>query len=422
MKFTKEVLQNNLRVITTPMSGVKSVTVLVIVGVGSRYESKENKGLAHFSEHMFFKGTNIRPSTLAISSIIDGVGAEFNAFTSKEYAGFFIKAASSHLELALDVLSDILLNSKFDQVEIEREKDVILEEMRMYFDTPMRHVSTIYESLLFGDHPLGWDIVGTENTISNLMHNDFERYVKQHYIPDNMVVGVAGDTSTDNALKTVKKYLGSYSGGSSTDYLKYVSTQQHSAVSLFYKDTEQAHFALGVRSYPIGHPKHYIAAVLSNVLGGSMSSRLFIELRERRGLGYYVRCGLDEYLDAGTLVVQAGVQKPKIEEAISVTLQELHKIKGHKVSEDELKRAKEYLKGKIILELEDSKEVAALHVLQEVLEKEIKTPEEIINEIDSVTAEQILAVANELIDEKTLNLAMIGPYKEETKFLDLLKL
>lgn len=420
--FSKQILPNNLRVFTSPMEGVKSVTAMILVGAGSRYEDWRISGISHFAEHMFFKGTTKRPTALDISSVIDGFGGEFNAFTSKEYTGYYVKASSSNLETALDVLSDMLLNSKFDQAEIDRERGVILEEMRMYLDMPMRHISTVYESLLFGDHPLGWDIVGHIESINEVNHNDFVEYIGSLYDPSNMILGVAGNTDEVKVRELGNKYLGGLVRKQTRFYKDIDLTQKKKGIKISHKDTEQAHFALGVHSFPVGHPKHYAASVLSTILGGPMSSRLFIELRERRGLGYYVRCGLDEYVDAGTLVVQAGVQKPKIEEAIKLTLEEFSKIANTLVPEEELKRAKEYIKGKMILELEDSKEVSALYLLQEILEKRVRTPEEIISSIDSVTSDDVISVAKELLTPDSLNLAIIGPYKEEEKFLNLLEM
>ncbi|OGY32651.1 MAG: hypothetical protein A3A61_04140 [Candidatus Woykebacteria bacterium RIFCSPLOWO2_01_FULL_43_14] len=419
--FTKETLDNGLRVITAPMDGVKSATVMIMVGAGARYETWEVNGVAHFAEHMFFKGTSKRPSALDISTVIDGVGGDFNAFTSKEYTGYYVKAASNHTDLSLDVLSDMLLNSKFDPEEIERERGVILEEMRMYMDMPTRYISNVYDSLLFGDHPLGWDVVGHTESINSISQESFKNYLKTFYSPQNIVLGIAGDITSEKARGLGEKYLGSLDTRTDNRFVPYHSKQERPVVKIAYKDTEQAHFALGYRSYPLGHRNHYISAVLSNILGGTMSSRLFIELRERRGLGYYVRCSTDEYLDSGTIVVNAGVQKDKISEAIELTLKEFEKITRESVPEEELAKAKEYLKGKIVLELEDSKEVSALYLLQETLEKEIKTPFEIMDHVDLVTADQVQSVAKELFTKQNLNLAMIGPYKDDNKFQDILE-
>lgn len=419
--FNKEILKNGLRVITIPMTGVKSMTVLFVVGAGSRYEDWEISGLAHFAEHMFFKGTYKRPTTLDISSLIDGIGGEFNAFTSKEYAGYYVKAASNHFEVALDVLSDMLLNSKSDPKEIDRERGVILEEMRMYKDMPNRYVGTLYDSLIFGNHPLGWDVVGHEHSIAKVAREDFLNYRRSLYVPKNVILGVAGDFDKNLVLALAEKYWGGLELKQNRHFLPYQSNQTKQAVKLLFKETEQAHFSLGVRSYPLGHPKHFVLSVLSNILGGSMSSRLFIELRERRGLGYYIRTSLEEYTDCGTLLIQAGVVKEKIEEAMKVCLEEFSKVANQEVSPEELNKAKENLKGKLILELEDSREVAALYLLQEILEEKIKTPPQIIKEIDSVTPDQVKSTAVELFKEQTLNLAIIGPYKDEGGFLNLLK-
>lgn len=422
MKVEKNYLDNGLGVITIPMEGIKSVTVLIMVGAGSRYETWEKNGIAHFAEHMFFKGTKRRPSSLAISSTIDSIGGEFNAFTSKEYTGYYIKASSSHLSLAIDVLSDMLLRSKFDSEEINKERGVILEEMRMYKDLPNRYVGTLYDSVLFGDHPLGWDTVGHEESIRNLSREDLLNYLDSLYSAKNMVFGVVGDATSSEAFEMANKFLGNVSKKETTKYKKYKSHQIKPSLMVSYRETEQAHLALGVRSYPIGHEKRYVVDVLNNILGGTMSSRLFTELREKRSLGYYVRSSVDEYLDAGTLVVQAGVRKEKIKESIEVVLNEFTKAAEQEVSEKELSKAKEYLKGKLILELEDSKEVAALHLSQEVLERKIRPIEELVSKIDLVTVDQVKSTANEIFTTESLNLALLGPYKKEENFLSLLKL
>lgn len=414
-------LKNNLRIVSTHMSGVESVTVMVLVKSGSRYETKEKNGVAHFAEHMFFKGTQRRPSALEISSLIDGIGGEFNAFTSKEFTGYYIKAAKDHLELCLDVVSDMLLNSLFSQEEIDREVNVIIEELRMYLDTPMRYVPEVYDSLLYGDQPLGWDTVGTIESLKNIQREDFFQYIEDFYKPGNMVVTISGGASAEKSKDLVGKFLGELKEKKTKGFDKVKVQQKAPGVKIFYKDSEQAHLCLGVRSYPIGHPNRYKLGVLNTILGSSMSSRLFIQLRERRGLAYYVRSGTEEYHDAGSLAAQAGVEPKNIEEAVKVILAEYKKLADEIVSEVELKKAKDYLKGKFVLELEDSREVSNLFGLQELLEEKIRTPEQIIKNIEKVTAQDIQKVAKDIFVNQGLNLAIVGPFKSEEKFEKILR-
>jgi len=415
-------LPNNLNVLSTQLPSTKSVTVLILVGTGSRYENKIINGVAHFAEHMFFKGTEKRPTALDISTLIDGIGGEFNAFTSKEYTGYFVKASAEKIDLVLDVLSDMLLNSKFDQEEIDRERGVIFEELRMYLDTPVRHIHDVYEQLLFGDQPLGWDTVGTIDSLKNINRSEFLKFKDAYYNPENMLVSIAGGIKHSDIENYTKKYLGNLKNKKTATYEKVKVSQNKPAVKISSKKTEQAHLALGVRSYPRGHKNRYIAAVLNTILGSSMSSRLFIELRERRGLAYYVRAGIEEYYDAGSFVASAGVPPKKIGEAIKVILDEFNKIIKEKVGEKELKKTKEHIKGRLILELEDSREVAALFGSQQLLEGKVRSVEEIFTKINAVTAEDVNKVAADIFKNEALNLAIIGPYKDEGKFVKILKL
>jgi predicted Zn-dependent peptidase len=421
MKPQKSVLKNNLRIVTNHMPGIESVTVMILVKSGSRYEEKRTNGLAHFAEHMFFKGTKKRPSALDISSLIDGIGGEFNAFTSKEFTGYYIKAAKDHLDLCLDVVSDMLLNSLFAPEEIERERNVIAEELRMYLDTPIKHLPEVYDDVLYGDQPLGWDTVGSLESLKNIGKGDFSKYLKDFYTPNNMLVVVSGGVVSEKAKLLVDDHMGQIKDRKAEGFKKVNIHQTKPGVRILYKKSEQAHLALGVRSYQLGHQNRYKIALLNTILGSSMSSRLFVNLRERRGLTYYVRSSVEEYHDAGSLVAQAGVLPKNIEEAIKVILDEYSNLASKKVSEVELKKSKEYLKGRLILELEDSREVASIFGLQELLEEKSTSTEEIIEKIEKVTASGVKEVASEIFNDKGLNLAIIGPYKDEAKFEKILK-
>jgi predicted Zn-dependent peptidase len=422
MQYKKTILPNGLRLITIPMKDLKSATALVLVGTGSRYEDEKNNGIAHFLEHMFFKGTEKRPNTTDISSEIDSLGADYNAFTGKEYTGYYIKAASSHLPTSLDILSDMLLNSKFDVEEIEREKGVICEEINMYEDTPMRHVGDVYEALVYASNPLSFDTAGTKEVVRTLNRDLFIKYLNHYYTPNNMVVIVSGDIEKHDIQKLVSDSFGSLKHQDKPGFEKYNDNQDEPLIEVSYKKTDQAHFCLGVRSYPIGHPDRYATTVFNTIMGGNMSSRLFIEVRERRGICYYISSDNESHLDTGSWVIQAGVDVTRIEEALQVILDEMNKIKNELVSEKELQKAKEYLKGKLALGLEDSKGVANLYGAGELLEQKIRTPEEIILGIDSVTVSDVQRVAKDIIKHNKLAFAVIGPYNDKDKFKQIIKL
>ncbi|HEY6055907.1 MAG TPA: pitrilysin family protein, partial [Gaiellaceae bacterium] len=286
--FERHVLPTGLRVLTAEMPHVQSVTCFVMLAAGSRYETAETRGIAHFAEHMFFKGTERRPSAKDISSEVDAIGGEFNAFTGKEYTGYYIRCAAEERDTALDVLVDMLRHSKFDAEEVDREKGVILEEMNMYFDTPRDYIGSLYEDLMFGDNPLGWETLGKRETVKAATRETFLDYVGQWYRPDRMVVGVAGKLG-DGLLDEVERLLGDLDGASEgAPPPAQLPNGAGPRVRVHHKDSDQAHISLGVPSYPLEHPDRYTLQLLSTILGSGMSSRLFTEVRERRGLAYYV--------------------------------------------------------------------------------------------------------------------------------------
>jgi predicted Zn-dependent peptidase len=406
------------------MSSLESVTVLVLVGAGSRYETKKNSGISHFLEHMAFKGTDKRPSALEISSIIDGMGGDFNAFTSKEYTGYFIKSAKGQVEISMDVLSDMLMHSKLDPEEIQREKGVIIEEINLYADMPARKIGDIYEYLLYGDTPMGWDISGDKEVIRQVEREDFVAYMEQLYSADNITVVVAGGIGTSEAEGLVEKYFSDMSKFKTDRPLKVLEGQTKPQVLIKNKETEQIHIALGVRTVPVHSSRRYPLSVLSAVLGGGMSSRLFHEVREKRGLAYYVRSSSDEYDDVGTFVSTAGIDPKRVEEAIEVMVAQYRQVGAGKMDlkKEELRKAKEYIKGHLVLELEDSRSVAAYYGIQELLENRIEDPNEAIAKIDKVTVEDVEAVGREFFRNEGLNLALIGKFEDRQRLEGLLKL
>ncbi len=413
-------LKNGLRLVTIPMPQVGSTTVMVGVGAGSRYETKKVNGLFHFIEHMAFKGTKKRPTALEITSTVDGVGGEFNAFTSRELTGYYIKLAAKHTPLAFDILADIVQNSLFKPAEIEREKGVIIEEINMYEDTPSLYIWQAFTRLLYGDNPMGWFISGEKETVRKIKRTNFLSYVKRLYFPKNITVAVAGKQEEGVIRELTKDFFGGLKRRGKKQIKAITIDQKKSETKLINKKTEQGHFCLGVPGYWYDHPDRFALGVLATILGAGMSSRLFIEIRERRGLAYYVDATPEFHTDSGYLVTRAGVKLSQIDEAIKLVLNEFSKLRSKRVEAKELKKAKEFLKGRMILALEDSYAVASRYANQVLLEKKIRTPKKAMELIDKVTVNDIQRVARDVFKPEKLNLAIIGPYKEEKRFKKLL--
>jgi len=414
-------LKNGLRLLTIPMKSVESMTVMIGFGAGSRYETKQTNGLSHFLEHMLFKGTTKRPNTLAIMSTLDGIGAEVNGGTEKEYTIYYVKANAVHQPLAFDVLADMVLNSKLEEKEIQREKGVIIEELNMYEDIPMQKITEVFESLLYSPTPLGWYVGGMKENIRSIQKEDFLSYQKRLYFPANMVVVKAGKVDQKEALSLTEKYFGHLKPQDKEEFQPLTFQQKAPRVRLRQKKTNQTHFCLGVRGYANSHPDRYALSILATILGQGMSSRIFTQVRERRGLAYYVRTHRAFYLDNGYLMTQAGVDINKIDETIKVILEEYWRVVNEKVKTKELQKAKEFQKGRLVLSLEDSGEVAERYALQAILKKEIDDPQQSLAKIDKVEATDVQKVAKDIFTPERLNLAIIGPYNDEERFLKLFK-
>jgi len=419
--FKKITLKNGIRLILSPKKETEAVTCLVLFKVGSRYEPKNLNGISHFIEHMMFKGTKKRPSTLAISKELDGVGAEYNAFTSKDHTGYYIKIYYKKIELAFDILSDMLMNSIFKNEEIIREKNVIIEEINMYEDNPLMFIEELFEKTLFGAHPLGRLISGEKENIKGLSRNKILDYLKKFYLPHGMLISVAGNFDVKKITKLVEKYFNLEPKKRRLPDFKEIRIEQNKPkLSVKFKETEQVQLCLGFSAYSYFHKNVYAQLILAVILGGNMSSRLFINIRERRGLAYFVKSGINIYQDTGAFVVQAGLDKKRIEEAIVAIWEELKKIKKEGVSGPELKKGKDFLEGKMVLELEDSENIAAFLAKQELLVNKIETPQEKIKKINKVSKQDIQRVAKNIIQHKKLTLALIGPFKEKKRFSDLI--
>ena len=419
--FERATLGNGLRVLTAPMPQAKSVACFLMMAAGSRYETRETNGIAHFAEHMFFKGTERRPRARDIAGEIDAIGGEFNAFTGKEYTGYYVKCAAEHRDVALDVLVDMIRHSKFEPEEIDREKGVIVEEMNMYFDTPRDFVDSVYDSLLYGDQPLGWDIIGTKDTVREATRETFLGYLDRWYRAPRVVAGVGGNLG-DGLLPKLEELLGDLGNGSTAGPSPVSVDQSSPRVKIHTKASDQAHLRFGVHSYPIDHPDRYALSLVATVLGGGMSSRLFTEVRERRGLAYYVYGYNQGYTDTGTLYAQAGVDINRIDDAIGTIVSEFGRIAAEPVGSEELEKARSYAKGRLVLSLEDPKGMILFGLRGEVLEDRVREPDEVLGGFDAVTAEDVQRVAQDVIRESGLNLALIGPFEDAERFEKILAL
>jgi predicted Zn-dependent peptidase len=419
--FQRHTLDNGLRVLTADMPQVQSVICMIMLAAGSRYETEDTNGIAHFAEHMFFKGTERRPTARDIGMEVDSLGGEFNAFTSKEYTGYFVKCAADYRDRALDVLVDMLRNSKFEPDEIEREKGVIVEEMNMYYDTPRDFIGGVYDQLLYDDQPLGWDIIGRKETVRAATRDTFLGYVDRWYKPERMVVGLGGRLD-DDALTVVEGLLGDLEP-EQTGVPAPVQVNGDGAaprVHIHRKDSDQAHLCLGVRSYPIVHPDRYALQLLSTVLGTGMSSRLFTEVRERRGLAYYVFAHNQSYTDAGSLYSQAGVDITRADAAVETIAQQFRQIADEAVPAEELEKARALAKGRFVLRLENPQGMTLFGLSREVLEGKAEEPDQVLAGLDAVTAEDVQRVAQDVIGSKGIHLALIGPFDDAERFETLL--
>jgi predicted Zn-dependent peptidase len=417
--YRRETLPNGLRVLTAPVDQAQSVSCFVMLAAGSRYERAETNGIAHFAEHMFFKGTERRPTARDIAGEVDAIGGEFNAFTGKEYTGYYVKCAAEHRDVALDVLVDMLRHSKFESGEIDREKGVIVEEMNMYFDTPRDYISGVYDELVYGDHPLGWDIIGRKETVRAATRETFLDYLGRWYKPSRMVVGLGGRIGED-PVGRIAELLGDLADGETGGPAGAPAAPNGSRVRVHTKQSDQAHLCLGVRSRELQHPDRYVLQILSTVLGGGMSSRLFTEVRERRGLAYYVYAINHSYTDAGSLYSQAGVDIDRVDEAVTTIVDQLRRIADDAVPADELRKAKNFAKGRFVLQMESPHGLIMFGLRREVLEGGTVEPEDVLAGLEAVEAEDVQRVARELIDAQRLRLALIGPFDDAERFERLL--
>lgn len=423
MKPKIQKLSNGLKILKIPFKDTKAVTVLVLLKVGSRNETADVNGVSHFIEHLMFKGTPRRPNTQVISQELDSIGAEYNAFTGKDHTGYYIKAKANKAGFCLDMLADMLFNSKFDPEEIDRERGVILEEMHMYEDSPMLLAGELLEEQMFGrHHPLGRLTIGPARVIRSISREKILAYKGRFYVPNNMAVVVAGQLERD-IDRQVKRYFNNDSKKKALPALKkFRGEQKGKRIRIRYKATEQVHAALGVPGHPYGHKDLHAQILLSVIMGGNMSSRLFINIRERRGLAYFIRADNAVYEDTGAFVVQAGIDKKRIYGALEAIMAELTEVAREGVTDKELKKAKDYLAGRVALDLEDSSSVASWYGKQEILTEKLLTPEEKLRQYRRVTKGDLKRTARRLFRTNRLNLTLIGPFKDKKRFNRILRI
>lgn len=405
---------------------------MILWGVGSRFESDEQQGIAHFAEHMFFKGGQKFPNAQAVAQAIDAVGGEFNAFTGQEYTAYYTKTAADKLELGLDVLSDMLLHASFPEAELQKERGVIIEEINMYEDMPMRKVDLIMDKLLFGDAPLGRPISGTKETVSRFTVDDFQRYKQMHYTGAQCTVVIAGGVEVEAAQQLVEQYLGSVPGGEKYKPAPAQFIERHNSemdadgnilrfgrTMIEQKQSEQSHLIITVPGIPQSDPRDMPYHILSIILGGNMSSRLFDSVREKKGLCYYVHAGGSMHTDFGLFNAIAGVDNNRLSQAVTAILDEFRSVVKDGVTDEEVERAKAFSSGRWLLSLEDSYSVANGYAAQDQLENKRETPAEALARLAKVTKEEVQDLAKELFKTEGLRLAVIGPHQDPAE-LDLL--
>ncbi|MEK7566793.1 MAG: pitrilysin family protein [Patescibacteria group bacterium] len=421
MKFYKKILPSGLKVITAPMEGTEAMTLLVLVGTGSKYETKNINGISHFLEHLFFKGTKQRPKPGEVNRALDGLGSEHNAFTSKEVTGYWVKAAGKHFDSALDIVSDILLEPLFKADEIERERGVIIQEISMYEDMPQRKIGDLWETLLYGDQPAGWDIAGTKEIINRIKRAEILDYKEKQYVASNALVIAAGNIDAKSTEKKIIKAFSSFKHGKAFSKKPIKEIQKGPGVNFTFKETDQTHLVLGFRGYDMFDDRRYALGLLGVILGGNMSSRFFMEIREKLGLAYYVRASTQNYTDSGYLAGSAGIPHGELKRVVGLMIKILKDVKTRGVSEKEIKFAKDYLRGSMALSFESSDEIATFLAEQALFYKKIETPEELFKNIEKVKSGDIMKAVGELLKPDKLNLAVIGPHRDSKDYINILK-
>ncbi|MAF80065.1 hypothetical protein CL629_03245 [bacterium] len=410
-EFRRVQLENGLRVILVPQKGSVATTVMVFVAAGSKYETKKINGISHFLEHMMFKGTDERLTAMDIASELDGLGAQYNAFTGQEMTAYYAKVRNEYFEQALDVVSDIYLHPRFESSEIEKERGVIVQEINMYEDTPQRRVQELFMECVYGDQPAGWDIAGSKEVVRSLKREDFLKYRGEHYVPQSTVVVVAGGFRESQALSFIRRQFGGFKRTRKSLKQKVKEKQSRPQELVRYKKSDQTHLIMGFRAFPVSDKRRFTLSILTDILGGGMSSRLFHRIREEMGAAYYVNASNDLYSDHGLFTMSAGVDHKKIKSVIRAALEEFGRMKTDSVSSAELRKAKDHVIGTFSLSLETSDELGYFYAMQEVLGRSLQAPEQIVRKIEKVRAEDVRNLSRSLFRDDRLNLSLIGPFR-----------
>ncbi len=416
MKIHSRKSQNGLRIQAVEMPGTNVVTTLILAGAGSRYEDLKIAGISHFLEHMFFKGAKKYKNPKAVAEAVDSFGGEFNAFTGKEYAGYYVKSGKENLNKSLDVLSDMLIHSRFDQEEIEKERGVILEEMAMYLDAPMYQISWDFEQLVFGDQPLGRDQIGTKELIKTVQHEDFVKYEKELYVPENMVICLAGAVD-ESTIDLVEKYFQLKDRSQKRETLPFDENLATEKFKIRIKKTEQYHISFGVKTLSEKDPRFSALQILGTVLGGNMSSRMFQNVREGKGLCYSIRTQVDEFTDTGLMTTRAGVKLDDVLKAVEAIRFEYDEVVKNGITDDELEKAKSYLCGRLDLSTEDTENVAHHFAKNELLYSMVERFGEEKEKLSAVTKDEVNALAKELLKPENFRFSGIGPAINEDALL-----
>lgn len=422
MSYTKKILENGVRVILAPIPSTKAVTVIALVGTGSNYEDKRVSGISHFLEHLFFKGTKHRPKAGDVHRALDRLGAEHNAFTSKELTSFWVKSANKYFGESLDIVSDILLEPLFKEDELEKEKGVIIQEISMYEDLPQRKVLELWDELLYPNQPAGRSIAGTKEIINSITRKDIMDYRNAHYTASNMVVAVAGNIDENSALKKVEKIFKKIPKGKKKNKVAIKENQKMPVVKFLKKDTDQTHLVLGARAFDMFDERRYILGILTVILGGNTSSRLFSEIREKLGLAYYINSATEHFIDAGYTMARAGIPHNSLKTVAKKIVKIIHSFKDKEISSNDLKFAKDFLRGSMALSLESSDEVALFYGEQELFYKRILELEDIWKKFEVVSKSDIINLSNFIFKPQRVGLTAIGPQGENQKeeFLKIL--
>jgi len=419
--YQKTTLDNGLRIITATMPHTRSVSICIFIGVGSRYEAEGKAGVSHFIEHLLFKGTKKRPTAKEISEAIEGVGGILNGGTDKELTVYWCKVAQSHFQLALDVLVDMLLHSKFDPPDIDKERQVIIEEINMSKDSPPQQVNMLIDELLWPNHPLGRDTAGSKESVAAITRATMVDYLQRQYQPNNTVVTIAGDIEHQEIVVAVNQAFSSWTKqGERSGYLDY-KEQVAQRLHIETRDTEQAHLCLALPGLSLFHPRRFTLDLLNVILGEGMSSRLFAEVRDKLGLAYSIHSYVEHFLDSGAVIIYAGVEPKNLSTAVRVILEQLSQLREI-VPESELSKAKELSKGRLLLRMEDSRNVAGWMGGQEILTGRILSVDQVVAIIDAITVDELKQLAEELMVGSQLRLAVVGPVGGDEPLEELLKL